>query len=173
MMKKNKLGWRGSTAYTAESTDDGLVGFSIGTETIGSIMSPSSKCGVTGLRPTYGRVSRYGAMGLSWTMDKIGPICRGVEDCAIVLNAIYGPDSRDITVGEAAFRWNPEFPISQLRVGYLKSEFETGDKKRKATYKAALDALRTTGAKLQEIELPKLPAQSLRIILTSEAAAAF
>ncbi len=172
-IEEDKTGSSGSSAGPAAATAAGLVGFSIGTETLGSIMSPSSKCGVTGLRPTYGRVSRYGAMGLSWTMDKIGPICRGVEDCAVALNAIYGPDSRDITVGEAPFRWNPELPVSQLRVGYLKSEFETGDENRKAVYKAALDALRTTGAKLQEIELPKLPAQSLRIILTSEAAAAF
>ena len=74
----------------------GLVGFAIGTETLGSIVSPSSRCGVTGLRLTYGRVSRYGAMGLSWTMDKIGPLCRAVEDCAIVLEAIYGADRRDI-----------------------------------------------------------------------------
>src|SRR3982751_477716 len=79
------------------------VGFSIGTETLGSIVSPSSRCGVTGLRPTYGRISRYGAMGLSWTMDKIGPLCRGVEDCAAALFAIYGPDERDITVGDAPF----------------------------------------------------------------------
>src|SRR6266446_6977877 len=172
-VEEDKTGSSGSSAGPAAATAAGLVGFSVGTETLGSIMSPSSKCGVTGLRPTYGRVSRYGAMGLSWTMDKIGPICRGVEDCAVALNAIYGPDSRDITVGEAPFRWNPEFPVSQLRVGYLKSEFETGDENRKAVYKVALDALRTTGAKLQEIELPKLPAQSLRIILTSEAAAAF
>src|SRR6266478_9828960 len=161
-VEEDKTGSSGSSAGPAAATTAGLVGFSVGTETLGSIMSPSSKCGVTGLRPTYGRVSRYGAMGLSWTMDKIGPICRGVEDCAVALNAIYGPDSRDITVGEAPFRWNPEFPVSQLRVGYLKSEFETGDENRKAVYKVALDALRTTGAKLQEIELPKLPAQSHR-----------
>src|SRR6266481_1810756 len=163
----------GSSAGSAASTAAGLVRFTLGTETLGSIISPSQACGTVGLRPTYGRISRYGAMALSWTMDKIGPICRGVEDCAVALNAIYGPDSRDITVGEAPFRWNPELPVSQLRVGYLKSEFETGDENRKAVYKAALDVLRNTGAKLQEIELPKLPAQSLRIILTSEAAAAF
>ena len=169
---EDTTGSSGSSAGPAAATAAGLVGFSIGTETLGSIMSPSSKCGVTGLRPTYGRVSRYGAMGLSWTMDKIGPICRGVEDCAIVLNAIYGPDQRDITVGDAAFKWSPDLPVSQLRVGYLKPEFETGDDNRKAVYKAALDVLRNAGVKLQEIELPKLPAQSLRIILTSEAAAA-
>src|SRR5258706_1170983 len=131
-VEEDKIGSSGSSAGPASATAAGLVGFSIGTETLGSIISPSSRCGVAGLRPTYGRVSRYGAMGLSWTMDKIGPICRGVEDCAVALNAIYCPDSRDITVGQAAFRWDPEFPVSQLRVGYLKSEFETGDENRKA-----------------------------------------
>src|SRR6188474_1498908 len=102
-----QTGSSGSSAGAASATAAGLVGFSIGTETLGSIVSPSSRCGVTGLRPTYGRVSRYGAMGLSWTMDKIGPICRGVEDCAAALNAIYGPDGRDLTVGEAGFNWDP------------------------------------------------------------------
>ncbi len=102
--EEDRTGSSGSSAGPASATSAGLVGFSIGTETLGSIVSPSSRCGVTGLRPTYGRVSRYGAMGLSWTMDKIGPICRGVEDCALVLDAIYGPDGRDITVGDARFQ---------------------------------------------------------------------
>jgi Asp-tRNA(Asn)/Glu-tRNA(Gln) amidotransferase A subunit family amidase len=85
------IGSSGSSAGSAAATAAGLVGFAIGTETLGSIISPSARCGVTGLRPTYGRISRYGAMALSWTMDKIGPICRGVEDCALVLDALYGP----------------------------------------------------------------------------------
>jgi Asp-tRNA(Asn)/Glu-tRNA(Gln) amidotransferase A subunit family amidase len=106
-------------------------------------------------------------------MDKIGPICRGVEDCAAALSAIYGPDNRDLTVGDAAFNWNPEIPLNKMRIGYVKAEFEQGEDNRKALYKTALDALRSAGANLQEIELPKLPAQSLRIILVSEAAAAF
>ena len=89
----------GSSAGSAASTAAGLVGFTLGTETLGSIISPSQACGTVGLRPTYGRISRYGAMALSWTMDKVGPICRGVEDCAIVLNAVYGPDGRDRTGG--------------------------------------------------------------------------
>ena len=87
-------------------------GFSLGTETLGSIVSPSTACGTVGLRPTYGRISRYGAMGLSWTMDKVGPICRGVEDCAIVLNACYGPDGTDRTVGADPFHWEPRKPLS-------------------------------------------------------------
>jgi len=175
-------GSSGSSAGSASATSAGLVGFSIGTETLGSIVSPSSRCGVTGLRPTYGRVSRYGAMGLSWTMDKIGPICRGVEDCALVLDAIYGPDGRDITVGDAAFNWNPDRPLAQMRIGYVKAEFERGPspagiqsagEERKKMYQEALDALRQAGAKLEPMELPQFSAQSLRIILNAEAAAAF
>lgn len=180
-----QIGSSGSSAGPASATAAGLVGFSIGTETLGSIVSPSSRCGCTGLRPTYGRVSRYGAMGLSWTMDKIGPICRGVEDCAAALSAMYGPDGKDITVGDAPFNWNPDTNISTLRIGYLKNEFEgTGFRpaneqqrqqaeQRRAVYKTALEALEKAGAKLTPIELPKLPAASLRFILTAEAAAAF
>jgi Asp-tRNA(Asn)/Glu-tRNA(Gln) amidotransferase A subunit family amidase len=182
-------GSSGSSAGPASATAAGLVGFSIGTETLGSIVSPSSRCGVTGLRPTYGRVSRYGAMGLSWTMDKIGPMCRGVEDCAAALSAIYGPDGKDITVGDAPFNWNPDTNISTLRIGYLKTEFEgTGGgganpnpnpqqrqlaEQRRAVYKTALEALEKAGAKLTPIELPKFSAAPLRYILSAEAAAAF
>src|SRR5499427_743772 len=143
---EDRNGSSGSSAGPASATAAGLVGFSIGTETLGSIVSPSSTCGVTGLRPTYGRVSRYGAMGLSWTMDKIGPICRGVEDCALVLEAIYGPDNRDITVEDVPFNWNPDRPLSQMRIGYIQGEFEDGNDERKAMYKAALDSLRGAGA---------------------------
>jgi Asp-tRNAAsn/Glu-tRNAGln amidotransferase A subunit and related amidases len=178
-----QTGSSGSSAGPASATAAGLVGFSIGTETLGSIISPSSVCGCAGLRPTYGRVSRYGAMGLSWTMDKIGPICRGVEDCAAALNALYGPDGKDITVGDAPFNWNPDTNLSTLRIGYLKSEFEgTGftniqpgqqQEQRRAAYKVALDVLEKAGAKLVPIEMPKLQTASLRFILTAEAAAAF
>lgn len=180
-----QTGSSGSSAGPAAATAGGLVGFSIGTETLGSIVSPSSRCGVTGLRPTYGRVSRYGAMGLSWTMDKIGPMCRGVEDCAAALNAIYGPDGKDITVGDAPFNWNPDTNISTLRIGYLKTEFDgpttppqneqqrTQAEQRRALYKTALEVLEKAGAKLTPIELPKFSAASLRFILSAEAAAAF
>ncbi|NBO63478.1 MAG: amidase [Acidobacteria bacterium] len=167
------IGSSGSSAGSAAATAAGLVGFAIGTETLGSIVSPSARCGVTGLRPTYGRISRFGAMALSWTMDKIGPICRGVEDCAIVLHALYGPDGRDLTVGEAAFKWNPLRPLGRLRIGYLKNEFDQGDEKRKGLYHSALDTLRQAGANLLPLELPKFETQSLRIILSAEAAAAF
>jgi Asp-tRNA(Asn)/Glu-tRNA(Gln) amidotransferase A subunit family amidase len=182
---EDRLGSSGSSAGPASATAAGLVGFSIGTETLGSIVSPSSRCGVTGLRPTYGRVSRYGAMGLSWTMDKIGPICRGVEDCAAALDAIYGPDNRDTTVGDAPFNWSADVPLSKLRVGYLKTEFEGAgfqpqneqqrqqQELRKAMYKEALDALEKAGVKMTAIELPKFPSQNIRFILTAEAATAF
>ena len=117
-------GSSGSSAGPGSATAAGLVGFSIGTETRGSIISPAAVNGVVGLRPTYGRVSRHGAMALSWTMDKIGPMCRSVEDCALVFNAIYGPDGRDDTVVDAPFVWNPDLPLSKLKIGYLKAEFE-------------------------------------------------
>ena len=117
-------GSSGSSAGPGSATAAGLVGFAIGTETRGSIISPSIENGVVGLRPTYGRVSRHGAMALSWTMDKIGPMCRSVEDCALVFNAIYGPDGRDDTVVDAPFAWNPDVPLSKLRIGYVKSEFD-------------------------------------------------
>jgi len=106
-------------------------------------------------------------------MDKIGPICRGVEDCAFVLDAIYGPDGRDLTVGNVPFGWEPRAPLSQMRIAYLKSEFEQGAEDRKKLLKDALDVLTRLGAKLEPIELPKFPTQSLRIILTAEAATAF
>jgi Asp-tRNA(Asn)/Glu-tRNA(Gln) amidotransferase A subunit family amidase len=173
-VEEDKLGSSGSSAGPASATAAGLVGFSVGTETLGSIISPSSRCGVAGLRPTYGRVSRYGAMGLSWTMDKIGPICRGVEDCAAALNGIYGPDGRDLTVGDAPFSWAPERPLARMRVGYLKSEFDQqSDPERKTIYQQALEALKSAGAELRPIEMPKFSVAALRIILVAEAATAF
>src|SRR5688500_3180401 len=178
-----QTGSSGSSAGAASATAAGLVGFSIGTETLGSIVSPSSRCGCTGLRPTYGRVSRYGAMGLSWTMDKIGPICRGVEDCAAALEAIYGSDDRDITVGNVPFNWIPDISLDRLRIGYIKTEFDGVQptteaqrpvfEQRRAMYNAALEALKKAGANLQPIELPKFSTASLRIILVAEAATAF
>jgi Asp-tRNA(Asn)/Glu-tRNA(Gln) amidotransferase A subunit family amidase len=119
-----KQGSSGSSAGPASATSSGCVAFSIGSETLGSISSPSTRCGVTGLRPTFGFVPRTGAMALSWTMDKLGPICRGVEDCAIVLQAIYGPDGQDLSVRNAAFNWNADLDWKSLRVGYIASEFE-------------------------------------------------
>ncbi len=171
---EDKTGSSGSSAGPAAATAAGLVGFSIGTETLGSIISPSSRCGVVGLRPTYGRISRYGAMGLSWTMDKVGPICRSVEDCAAALAATYGPDGRDLTVGDVNFNWQPDRPLAAMRIGYLKTEFDQqSDAERKTIYQQALDALKAAGASLQPIELPKFSVGALRIILVAEAATAF
>jgi len=117
-------GSSGSSAGPGSATAAGCVAFAIGTETRGSIISPSTANGVVGLRPTYGRVSRYGAMGLSNTMDKAGPMCRYVEDCVLVLNAIYGPDKRDGTVADAAFHWNPDAPLSGYKIAYVRNGFE-------------------------------------------------
>ena len=117
-------GSSGSSAGPGSATAAGCVAFSLGTETRGSIMSPSSVNGCVGLRPTYGRVSRYGAMALSTTMDKVGPICRYVEDCVLVLNAIYGPDGRDGSVGDAPLRWAPDAPLAGFTIGYAKTAFD-------------------------------------------------
>jgi len=117
-------GSSGSSAGSSSATAAGCVAFSIGSETLGSISSPSTRCGCTGLRPTFGHVPRTGAMALSWSMDKLGPICRSVEDCALVLDAIQGPDGKDRTVASAAFNWNADLDWRSLRVGFLKADFE-------------------------------------------------
>lgn len=117
-------GSSGSSAGPGSATAAGCVAFSIGSETLGSISAPSTRCGCTGLRPTFGFVPRTGAMALSWSMDKLGPLCRSVEDCAIVLAAIHGPDGQDLSVKPAAFNWDADFDWRSLRVGYLKADFE-------------------------------------------------
>jgi Asp-tRNA(Asn)/Glu-tRNA(Gln) amidotransferase A subunit family amidase len=117
-------GSSGSSAGSASATSAGCVGFAIGSETLGSIASPSTRCGTTGLRPTFGLVPRTGAMALSWSMDKLGPICRSVDDCGLVLNAIYGPDGQDRAVQNVAFSWDPTLDWRKLRIGYLKNDFE-------------------------------------------------
>lgn len=165
-------GSSGSSAGSAAATSAGLVAFAIGSETWGSIVSPSTRCGVSGLRPTYGRVSRKGAMALSWSMDKIGPICRTVEDCAIVFNAIYGPDGEDQTLYDAPFNYDPGMDIRKLKIGYLKSAFEQ-ERENKANDDATLEVLKSLGVELIPIELPDLPVTDMAIILSAEAAAAF
>ncbi|HEY6491132.1 MAG: amidase [Terracidiphilus sp.] len=117
-------GSSGSSAGPASATSAGCVGFAIGSETLGSISSPSTRCGTTGLRPTFGFVPRTGAMALSWTMDKLGPIARSVEDCALVLSAICGPDGKDLSAASASFHWDGGSDWRKLRIGYLKSEFD-------------------------------------------------
>lgn len=168
-------GSSGSSAGSASATVAGLVGFSIGSETLGSIVSPVTRCGASGLRPTFGRVSRHGAMALSWSMDKLGPICRTVEDCALVFEAIHGADGKDPTARTLPFHWNPDMPLSQIRVGYFKSAFETDENHDwKALDMQALAVLRRLGVEPIPIELPdQFPVSALRIILNVEAAAAF
>ncbi len=166
-------GSSGSSAGSASATVAGLVGFAIGSETLGSIVSPSTRCGATGLRPTFGRVRRTGAMALSWSMDKLGPICRSVEDCAIVLAAINGADGIDRSCYDAPFAWDGRTGLADLRVGYFRSGFEE-DHRTKEYDDAILDVLRSEGARLIPFELPdEEPVGALRIILTAEAGAAF
>lgn len=165
-------GSSGSSAGSAAATSAGLVAFAIGTETLGSIVSPATRCGVTGLRPSYGRVSRYGAMALSWSMDKIGPICRTVEDCALVFHAIYGPDGKDLTIVDVPFGWDPASELSDIRVGFLKSAFERKSQTQEND-NAVLDVLRSLGIELIPFELPEFPARAISFILSAEAAAAF
>jgi Asp-tRNA(Asn)/Glu-tRNA(Gln) amidotransferase A subunit family amidase len=165
-------GSSGSSAGPAAATAAGLVGFSVGSETQGSIVSPSTRCGATGLRPTFGFVPRTGAMALSWSMDKLGPICRNVEDCALVLDAIRGPDGGDPTVRDVPFNWNARVKPASLRVGYLRSAFER-DHEGKALEDAALDAVRRLGVKPVPVELPDYPTDPLRAIIRAESAAAF
>lgn len=168
-------GSSGSSAGPGSATAAGLVGFAIGSETLGSISSPSTRNGVTGLRPTFGRVPRTGAMALSWTMDKLGPMCRSAEDCALVLHHIHGPDGRDLSVVDAPFRWNAELPPSGLRVGYFSESFEVEESRYpgRPFDLATLETLRRLGAELIPVEIPEMDYDAMRFILTAEAAAAF
>jgi Asp-tRNA(Asn)/Glu-tRNA(Gln) amidotransferase A subunit family amidase len=164
-------GASGSSAGSASATAAGLVGFSIGTETLGSITSPCQRCGATGLRSTFGRVPRNGAMALCWSLDKIGPICRSVEDTALVLQAINGHDPADRYSLDVPFSFDAARPIKGLRVGYIPSSFE-GENATDID-RAALEAVRRLGVELVEISLPDLPYMSLMNILFAEAAATF
>ena len=165
-------GSSGSSAGPASAVAAGLVPFAIGSETWGSIVSPSTRCGATGLRPTFGRVSRAGAMALSWSMDKLGPICRTVEDCVLVLDAIRGPDGLDQTVRDLPFNYDASVDLGSLRIGYLRADFDL-DSSYMEQNQRALQTLRDLGAELIKIELPDLPVYPLAITLSAEAAAAF
>ncbi len=166
-------GSSGSSAGSAAATAAGLVPFAIGTETWGSIVSPSTRCGTSGLRPTYGRVSRTGAMALSWSMDKIGPICRSVEDCAIIFNTIYGPDNEDQSVYDFPYSYDANLDPTRLKVGYLKSAFEEKYDQQRLDQETLDIMQQKLNVQLIPITLPDLPIQSLAIILNAEAAAAF
>jgi len=164
-------GASGSSAGPGSATAAGLVGFAIGSETGGSIVSPSMRCGVTGLRPTYGRVPRTGAMTLCWSLDKLGPMARYVEDTILVLNAISGPDPGDVACLPSTLSFDANAKVAGLRVGY----FPAWMKEAPATDvdRAALDTIRKLGMNLVEVSLPDWPYDSLNLILFAESAAAF
>jgi len=161
----------GSSAGPGAATAAALVGFSIGSETGGSIIDPSMRCGVTGLRPTYGRVPRTGAMTLCWTLDKLGPMTRGVEDTLLVLRSISGPDAGDVASVPSHLDFDASAPVKGLKVGYVKAwmnEAPSTDVDR-----AALDLVGKLGMVPTPIELPDWPYDSLNVVLFAEAAAAF
>jgi Asp-tRNA(Asn)/Glu-tRNA(Gln) amidotransferase A subunit family amidase len=158
-------GSSGSSAGPSSSVVAGLVPFAIGTETSGSILTPSARCGATGLRPTFGRVSRYGVMTLSWTQDRLGPICRHVEDCAVVLDTIARPDGRDLSVTELAFNWNASLDTQRLRVGYIERAFADTDRQPewRDNEHATLATLRAMGHTLVPLALPDFPIDVLNL----------
>src|SRR5579859_356051 len=162
-------GSSGSSAGPGAATAAGLVGFSVGSETGGSIVAPSMRCGVTGLRPTYGRVPRSGAMTLCWSLDKLGPMARSVEDTLLVLRAISGPDNLDVACVPSTLEYDSAVPITGLRVGY----FPEWMKEATEVDRAAIDTLRKLGATPAEVSIPDWPYDSLNVILFAEAAAAF
>ena len=148
-------GASGSSAGPGSATAAGCVGFAIGTETSGSILSPSGRCGVTGLRPTFGRISRQGVMTLSWTQDRLGPMCRYAEDCALVMSVIAKPDGKDLSVSEIPFNWNARLDVKKLRVGYLQDGFdEVRDAAGKAMNDKAIAQVEALGVKLIPVKMP-------------------
>jgi Asp-tRNA(Asn)/Glu-tRNA(Gln) amidotransferase A subunit family amidase len=167
-------GASGSSAGSGSATSAGLVPFALGTETLGSITSPSTTNGITGLRPTYGRVSRHGVMSLSWSMDKVGPMARSAEDCAIVYSFISGKDPKDQTTTAYPDGFEPRKDISTLRVGYLKKDIEKDTTLSKANSERAIRTFEKLGLKLTEVELPDdVPYKGFDIILRAEAGAFF
>jgi Asp-tRNA(Asn)/Glu-tRNA(Gln) amidotransferase A subunit family amidase len=162
-------GSSGSSAGPSSATAAGCVGFAIGTETSGSILSPSARCGLAGLRPTFGRVSRYGVMALSWTQDRLGPICRYAEDCALVMQAIAKPDGRDMSVTELPFSWNAELDVRRLRVGIIQDSFdEITNPSAKANAEKTLETLRALGVRqFLPVAVPDMPANVSAISVES------
>ncbi len=167
-------GSSGSSAGPASTVSAGCLPFAIGSETLGSIVSPSTECGDTGLRPSFGRVSKYGAMALSWSMDKLGPITRSVEDAAIVFNAIQGTDPNDLSTIAAPFKYDGTVKdLKGWKIGYLKSAFDNARTQNHANDSLTLAKLKELGAELVPIELPKIPFGSITFVLSTEAGAAF
>jgi len=166
-----ELGSSGSSAGPGSATSAGLVAFSLGSETWGSIVSPSTVNGVTGLRPTFGTVSKSGAMALSWSMDKIGPMCRSVDDCALVYSIIKGTDGEDHSVVDVPFQVPVKKELKSLRIGFVASAFN--DSTTSDNDRIVIDRLRELGFTMVPIELPEFPTNSLSFLLDVEAAAAF
>lgn len=167
-------GASGSSAGSAAAVSAGLCAFAIGTETLGSIVSPAARCGATGLRPTFGRVSRAGVMTLSWTMDKVGPIGRNALDCALVLDAIRGKDRKDRTSVDAPFSFNAAKAVSKIRAGYLRKAFEKDTSQAGENNRKALEVFRNLGIELHEIQLPEnFPFAAFDAILRAESGAFF
>jgi Asp-tRNA(Asn)/Glu-tRNA(Gln) amidotransferase A subunit family amidase len=169
----------GSSAGSGAATAAGLVAFSIGSDTGGSITGPAERNGVAGLRPTFGRVSRYGGMTLAWTQDTVGPLCRSAEDCALVFDAVYGPDGKDNSLFDVPFRWDATADVRKLRVGYLRSGFEErpGETARQAATRRnnqeALRVIRDLGVQLAPFDLPGVEIAAIDFIRWAETAAAF
>jgi Asp-tRNA(Asn)/Glu-tRNA(Gln) amidotransferase A subunit family amidase len=159
----------GSSAGPGSATAAGLVGFSVGTDTGGSVISPSARNGITGMRPTFGRVSRYGAMALAWTQDTVGPMCRSAEDCAIVFAAIHGPDGRDNSVLDVPFLWDGTADVGRLRVGCLRSILNGGNK----NSDDALRVIRDLGITIVPFDFPDVSIEAIDFIRYAETAAAF
>lgn len=150
-------GSSGSSAGPAAATAAGCVAFSIGSETAGSIMSPSWVCGVTSLRPTFGRISRHGVMVLSWTQDRLGPLCRYAEDCALVMQILARPDGKDLSVVDVPFNWDAQRDLRALRVGYLADGFDNATGRIRENAAKSLEKVRAMGVKLTPMDVPKFP----------------
>ncbi len=167
----------GSSSGSGSAVAAGLVPFAIGSETWGSILTPAAFCGVTGLRPTYGYVSRHGAMALSWTMDKIGPMCRSAEDCGLVLQVMAGGDTNDRASAGKSFYYGPEYvqEIRRLKVGYNPVDFEEwADPETRPAFREALDVLRRLGVQMEEVEFPEMPyGTTAGMIIDAEGASIF
>ena len=161
----------GSSAGPGSATAAGLVAFSVGSDTGGSVISPSARNGLTGMRPTFGRVSRHGAMALAWTQDTVGPMCRSAEDCAIVFNAIYGPDGKDNSVLDVPFGWDAAADVSKLRVGYLRPE--RSDAVARQNIQESLSVIRGLGVQIVPFDLPAVSIEAIDFIRYAETAAAF
>jgi aspartyl-tRNA(Asn)/glutamyl-tRNA(Gln) amidotransferase subunit A len=166
----------GSSSGSASAVAAGLVPFALGSETSGSILTPAAFCGVTGLRPTYGLVSRHGAMPLAWTLDKIGPICRSAEDCGLVLQAIAGGDSKDEGSAGKSFYYTPQYAraLSDLKVGFAAADMQWADPELRPAFQTALQVVRDCGVQMVEVSLPDFPyGEMADVIIGAEGASVF